>query len=127
MRRRWLNALLLPIWALWFALAITEPISLDNCPMQAQGSVAHSPAPMMTGMHHAMHPGQHHSTAARCCTLGDCGLSQLATMAKPAIAVACDVAIATTTPAFPPALALAHSHADFRLPFPNGPPQHPIA
>ncbi len=131
MRRRWLHGLLIPIWALWFAFAITEPYALDNCPMQVPASAAHGLMVAqvgMSGMHHAAMPGSHLPKSTRCCTLGDCGLSPMATLPQHSdITVSCAVASTIASQTFRSNNVPAPPHPDLRLPFSHAPPLLPIA
>jgi hypothetical protein len=105
MRRALWSRVFAGVWALWFAVALTEPAGLHACPMHG---VAHGLDPASAGAHGAaMHhgggadgashsvPGSHHLT---CTCIGACCAAAVSVF-PPSAAVAIAETIVRASPA----------------------------
>ncbi|MEP6690933.1 MAG: hypothetical protein ABJD07_07240 [Gemmatimonadaceae bacterium] len=123
MRRPLLARAIHGFLAIWFAVAVTEPVTLHACPVH-DGAVATAGASHTT--HHPNAPsapsGERHSTSHQCACLGDCAGTAPAALVSARLTISDVATIAAPRATAVPFASHTAGPVPHARPFANGPP-----
>ena len=107
---------------IWLGLVLTEPVSIDNCPMHGSHAM-HGVATDHIGHHSASHGGAPKKGANQCTCIGDCSAASVPAAVPAATVTVPESRIAATGETFSgDATKFSSALRDHLLPPANGPP-----
>jgi hypothetical protein len=128
MRHTWIARSFAALFALWFAVSLTEPAALHACAMHGGGAVAghHHASAAHASAAHDQGPSGSHGAPKHCTCLGSCTTSNGSAIVPSADTSIGAVATLNDVVELPAFRARVVTAPPFFLPFANGPPAPPV-